>query len=430
MEHSGADQTEVVFLGEDSGLTRFANSYIHQNVAESNVELRVRTVFGKRIGVSSTNNLAEEAVRRAVDEASRMARLQPENPDFVSLPGPQPVPEAAAYAESTARATPEERAGLVQVVIGEALAHGLVASGAFSTAVVETAVLNSLGVDAYCVSTVSDFNTVLMAEDGSGFAAQAAKDMAEIDGKRLAAEAVEGALRGRAPTPLDPGQYEVVLDAYAVQDMVEFLAYLGFGARALQEETSFLTGKLGQQVLGENVEIWDDGLDPSGLPMPFDYEGVPKRRVTFIERGVAKGVAYDSYTAHKEGKSSTGHALPAPNTFGPLPLNLFMAAGEASREDLIRSTKRGLLVTRFWYTEPVHPRLVILTGMTRDGTFLIENGRITRPVRNLRFTQSYLDALSHVEAISRDTRLLRGFSGAYRVPAIKVAQFNFTGASE
>jgi predicted Zn-dependent protease len=145
---------------------------------------------------------------------------------------------------------------------------------------------------------------------------------------------------------------------------------------------------------------------------------------------VAKGVVYDSYTANKEGKSSTGHALPAPNTFGPLPSHLFMAAGDASREDMIRSTKRGLLVTRFWYTEPVHPRLVILTGMTRDGTFLIENGQIVRPVRNLRFTQSYLDALSQVEAISRDTRLLRGFSGAYRVPSIKVAQFNFTGASE
>lgn len=430
IEHSRADQTEVVLLGGDTGLTRFSNSYIHQNVHESDVEIRVRVVFGKRTGVASTNNLAPEAIRGAVDEASRMARLQPENPDFVSLPGPTPIEEVSGFARETAEATPEQRAETARLVCEKATASGLVAAGAFSTGVSEVAVHNSLGVQAYHAYTMADFNTVLMSDDSSGYAAQTAMNVADIDGERLASEAIEKALRGRGPTALEPGTYEVVLDEYAVLDMVQFLAYLGFGARAVQEETSFLTGKLGQQVLGENVTIRDDAYDPRGLPLPFDYEGVAKQRLTIIERGIARGVVYDSYSANKEGKQSTGHALPAPNTYGPMPLNLFMEPGTATKEDLIRSTKRGLYITRFWYTEPVHPRLVVVTGMTRDGTFLIEDGRITRPVKNLRFTQSYLEALSKVEAITKETRLIQDFFGACRVPAIKVSQFTFTGVTQ
>ncbi|MDA8216638.1 MAG: TldD/PmbA family protein [Dehalococcoidales bacterium] len=430
IDYSQADQTEVLLLGEDSSLTRFSNSAIHQNVAESNVDIRVRVVFGKRVGVASTNDLDPDAIRRTVDEASQMARLQPENPQFVSLPGPAPVQGARGYAESTAEATAEQRAEAVGTICRLSKERNLKTAGAFTTATSETAILNSLGVDAYYTGTAADLSTVAIGEDSSGYAAQVAVDVEAINAEALAREAIERAERGRRPSSLEPGAYEVILDEYAVLDMVDFLAYLGFSATALQEETSFMTGKLGQKILGNNVSIWDDGHDPAGLPLPFDFEGVPKQRVSLVEGGVAKGVVYDSYTAGKEGKSSTGHALPAPNTFGPLPLNLFMQAGDATREDMIRSTKRGLLVTRFWYTEPVHPLFVVVTGMTRDGTFLIENGQIVGAIRNMRFTQSYLEALSQVEAISRETKILRGLTGACRVPAIKVAQFNFTGVTE
>jgi PmbA protein len=430
LERSEADQTEVLLLGEDSGLTRFSNSHIHQNVAESNVEFRLRVVFGKRLGVASTNDLSAEAVQRAVDDASRMAKLQPENPDFVSLPGPTAFEPVEGYAVSTAEATPEERAEMVRLIITKANASGLVAAGAFSTAVHELAVFNSLGVEAYHAGTVADISTVLMAEDSSGYAAQTALDVREIDGERLAAEAIEKAARGRGPASLDPGQYEVVLDPYAVVDMVQFLSYLGFGAQAMQEETSFLTGKMGERVLGPNISIRDDAHDGTGLAVPFDYEGVAKQRLSIIEGGVAKAVAYDSYTAAKEGKQSTGHALPAPNTYGPAPLNLFLEPGTATVEDMIRSTKRGLYITRFWYTEPVHPLFVVVTGMTRDGTFLIENGKITGAVKNLRFTQSYLEALSKVEALSQETRLVQDFFGAFRVPALHISEFNFTGVTQ
>jgi predicted Zn-dependent protease len=201
-----------------------------------------------------------------------------------------------------------------------------------------------------------------------------------------------------------------------------FLGYLGLGALSLQEGRSFLSGRMGEKVLGENVTIWDDATDPRSLAAPFDWEGQPKRNVTLIEKGVARTVVYDSYTANREGKESTGHALPAPNTVGPLPTNLFLAAGEASLNDMIESTKRGLLVTRFHYVNVIHEKETIITGMTRDGLFLIEHGRVTRPARNLRFTQSIVGALSKVEMVGREGRLTEY---AY-VPALKIGKFSFT----
>ncbi|MCL4466498.1 MAG: TldD/PmbA family protein [Chloroflexi bacterium] len=430
LEHSQADQTEVLLMGEDSGLTRFSNSYIHQNVAESNADLHVRVVFGKKIGVATTNDLSQGSIRRTVDEASRIARLQPENPDFVSLPGPKPASEGKGYSPATAEATPEDRAEVALLVCRRALQAGASAAGAFSTGTYELAVHNSLGVEAYAATTVADFSSVVTADDGSGYSAQVAVDWREIATESLAEEAVEGALRGRNATGLEPGEYEVVLSHYAVVDILDNLGYEGLGATPYQEDRSFMSGKLGQRLAGENVSLWDDGQDPTGLPLPFDYEGVPKQKVMFFNQGTAEGVAYDSYTAHKVGRQSTGHALPAPNPGGPLPLNMFMQAGDSSLDDLVRSLRHGLLVTRFWYTRTVHPITMHFTGMTRDGTFLVENGQIVRPVRNLRFTQSYLEALRNVEAISKETKLLRDQLGGCRVPAIKVKSWNFTGVSE
>ncbi|MBI5956821.1 MAG: TldD/PmbA family protein, partial [Chloroflexi bacterium] len=207
-----------------------------------------------------------------------------------------------------------------------------------------------------------------------------------------------------------------------------FLAYLGFSALAVQEGRSFM--KLGQKVVGDNISIWDDGLSPDGLPLPFDFEGVPRQKVALIDKGLAIGLVYDSYTAGKEGKASTGHALPAPNTYGPIPVNLWMGTGQSDKEEMLKSTKRGIWVTRFHYTRPIHPLKVMVTGMTRDGTFLVENGEIVGPIKNLRFTQSYLEALSSVELIGAQTKLERGPMGSSRVPALKVSRFNFSGVTE
>ena len=429
---SQADQTEVLVFSDDSQLTRFANSYIHQNVAERDVQVRVRAVVGKRIGVASTNDLSGESLEKVVETALEVARLQPENPDFISLPEPAPIPEVNAFSEATAGFTPEARARAVGGICRRAVENDLVASGAFSTSVQEIAVANSLGVFAYFPTTLTDLKTVIMGDDSSGYGASTAWDVEQMDAEAVGAEAVDKALRGRYPREIEPGRYTVILEEYATEDIVEMLSYVGLGALAVQEERSFMCDRFGQQIVGSAISLWDDGLDPRGLPLPFDFEGVPKRRVPLIENGIAVNVVYDSYTAGKEGKASTGHGLPAPNTFGPIPFNMFMAPGQASLEEMIASTERGVLVTRFWYTRPVHPKLAIITGMTRDGTFLIEKGEVAYPVKNLRFTQSYLDALSSVEMVGRTTKLVRSdFElNGNRVPALKLGEFEFTGVTE
>ena len=427
---SAAEQTEVIVMSEDSGLTRFANSYIHQNVAERNVDLRVRAVVGKKIGVASSNDPSQEALERVVGSALTIANLQPENPDFISLPSPTPIAEIEAFDEATAAFNPEARARAVGVICQLAVENGLIASGAFTTGVFELAVANSLGTFAYSSATSADISTVVMSDDSSGYAAASAWKVGEINPEAVGTEAVEKALQSRNPRNLPPGRYPVVLEEYAVAGMLGTLARLGFGALAMQEGRSFMVGRFGEQIMGDAISIWDDGLDPTGLPMPFDFEGVAKQRVDLVKEGVAKAVVYDSYTAGKEGKASTGHGLPAPNPRGPIPGHLFMAPGEVSKEEMLASMERGLWVTRFHYTVPVHPKLSIVTGMTRDGTFLIEKGAVAYPIKNLRFTQSYVEALANVELVGRTTKLQQSWFGGIRVPALKLAGFEFTGATE
>jgi predicted Zn-dependent protease len=208
--------------------------------------------------------------------------------------------------------------------------------------------------------------------------------------------------------------------------MVEFMNFTGFSALALQEERSFM--RLGEKIADDRISIWDDGLDPTGLPMAFDFEGTPRRRVDLIANGIAKDVVYDQATARRAGRESTGHGLPAPNPDGPFALNTFMAPGDVPKSELAAGIERGIWVTRFWYVRIVHPKASIITGMTRDGTFLIEHGRITRPVRDLRFTQSMLEALSGTEAVSATTKLeaANELFGCSRVPALRLRAFNFS----
>ncbi|MFN2165051.1 MAG: metallopeptidase TldD-related protein, partial [Anaerolineae bacterium] len=367
------------------------------------------------------------------ENALAVARLSPENPDFQSLPGPQPIPTVEAFSQATAACSPEQRARGVGAICLMARDAGVVASGALTTASLEIAVANSLGTFAYFPTTYTDINTVIMSDTSAGYAAALALDVNDLDFEAIGREAVEKCLHAQNPRSLAPGEYTVILEPYAVQDFVQMMAFTGFSAVAMQEGRGFMVGKIGQQIVDPRVSIWDDGLDPRGMPMPFDFEGVPKQRVDLIKEGVANAVVYDSYRAGKEeGKSSTGHALPAPNPMGPFPLNTFFSPGDASLEEMIASTERGLYITRFHYTRPAEPSKVVVTGMTRDGTFLIENGEIAYPVKNLRFTQGYLEALNHVDMIGREPRLLLGLGDIAHdsVPALKLGKFTFTGATE
>lgn len=430
LEATRADEAEVVLSANQSALTRFASSAIHQNVFEAGVEVRVRAVLGTRIGVATTTGTDERSLRATAERAVESARFAPENPEFHGLPGAEPIAPVSAYSAATAAYSPERRALDVKAVCDEAISRDLNASGAWSTSEHELAVANTRGVWAYDGRTHASFKTVVMGEDSSGYAERTAVDATSVDVVAAGREAIEKTLRSRNPVHLEPGEYTTVLEPYAVGTMIDYLGFIGLGALSVQEGRSFMNGRFGEQVVGDNVTLWDDGLDPSGVPMSFDFEGVPKRRVTFFERGIAREVVYDSFTAGREGKRSTGHALPAPNSYGPMPLNLFLAPGDADRAALLNGIERGLWVTRFHYVNVVHPTKAILTGMTRDGTFLIEQGEITRPIHNLRFTQGVLAALSNVEAIGREPMMLQDEVGGTRVPSLRIGGFTFTSATE
>jgi predicted Zn-dependent protease len=435
LRFSGADQTEVLVMAEDIYLTRYATNYIHQNTAESNAEFYVRAVLGRKIGMAVTNAIDDESLRRAVRTAEDIARVQPDLADFLSLPDKTEVgdgPPACAFAAATAAFTAEERAAAVGRVTALAAENGYEAAGAFGTATARVGVANSLGVRRFGELTRANFSVIVMGDTGSGFAEGIALDVGKIDVGGMAATAVGKCREARNPKAVEPGDYEVILEPPAVADMIRSLAFLGMGARSLQEGRSFMCGRIGQKVTGENLTVWDDGQDPAGLPLPFDFEGVLRQKVVLIENGVAKGVVYDSYGAGREpGRKSTGHALPPRFRFGAVPLNLFVKTGDSSVPEMIKATKRGILVTRFHYTNPLHPVLTTLTGMTRDGTFLIEDGKVKGPVKNMRFTNSILEALSGIEAIGAQTFTCPVFGlGSVTTPALKLRKFSFTGATE
>ena len=426
----GVTEAEVMVSSEESALTRFAHSEIHQNVAETNVTINLRVVVGKRVGVASSGRTDAEGLRRLAENAAAIARVVEELEDWGGLPGPTEIHDVpGAYSRTTAEASPEFRAEAVRAVISAADDAAVTAYGSFATGTESIAVANSAGARASGTRTTSQLITVSMgANGGSGYAEAAAVDASTIDAGALGREASGKARATANAVSVDPGDYPVVLEEYAVVDLLDMLGYLGFSALAVQEERSLF--EAGKRIGSDLVTIVDDGDDPAGLPLWFDYEGVAKRRVELVDRGICREVVYDSQTAARDSVASTGHGLPAPNPWGPFPLNMFMDAGDAPRDDLIAGLDRGLLVTRFHYTNPVHPKLAIVTGMTRDGTFLVEDGKIVGPVKNLRYTQSYLAALAGTVAVASERKTLKGFLGGVVVPAVRIDGWTFTGGTE
>ena len=425
-------EAEALFTERASALTRFANSRIHQNVVDRDATLRVRLVRDARTGVASTNRLDDEGLREVVARAAATLALATANPDGAPLADaiPSTADPELGYVAATARADPELRAAGVRAVIAAGDAAHLETSGAFSTETATLAVANTRGMRNVHTVTQAKLLTVMMDGDGaSGYAQATAPDVRALDPAAIGEEAAGKATRGADAVELEPGEYPVILEEYAVATILEYLSWAGFSALAVEEGRSFMD--LGQQIMGPSVTIWDDGLDPLGLPTAIDYEGVPKQRVDLISNGVARAVVHDTATAARAGVASTGHGLPAPNAFGPIAWNLFMAPGSSAKEVMLSGIERGVWVTRFHYVNIVHAKRGILTGMTKDGTFLIEDGRISRPIRNLRFSQSIPEAFSTIEAIGSETRMVAAeYSGINaRVPALRLAKFAFTGAT-
>ncbi len=429
----GKDAGEVILKVYDETLTRFANNSIHQNVSERNVRMIVKAHLGKKVGMARTNRLDSKSLKEVVVRAKKNAEASPGNPDHPGLPGPEEYKLVQTFDELTAACSPQERAEAVGKVCAQAKKKGLKAFGALSTRTTELAIANTEGVFAYHIGTGARFSTVVMESDGdaSGWAQRSSWRFEDIPVEELGASAVKKVEIGKNPRHLELGEYPVVLDPYATLDLLMMLNMSGMGAQTLQEGRSWMVNRMGKQVFSPSVSIWDDGLDPNGIPLPFDFEGIPKQRVDIVKEGIVIGPVYDHATAHKDGKVSTGHKGP-PEPFlirlGPIAFNLFMAPGDSTVEEMIASTKRGLYITRFHYTRPVHPSDCVVTGMTRDGAYLIEDGKIAYPVKNLRFTQSYVDALAGVEATGKNTYQLEASESIYiRVPALKLKSFNFTG---
>jgi predicted Zn-dependent protease len=419
---SKASQTEVTLEAESNALTRFAGNQIHQNMGSSDCRLSVRAIEGEGIGDASTNKFDAESLRQTLDSARQVARsgrIPAEPPD---LPEPQRYREIQNFFEATAQFSPAQRAEMAKRIIEASSEHGAEAAGAVSNSAEALAIANSRGLRAFHSLTDSHFTATVLADGSTGWCDCASADVASLDTEERGKQALERALAARKPRKLEPGKYTVILEEPAVKEFLDFLAWLGFGAQSFEEGRSFMCGKIGTKITGENITIVDDAFHPMGGGVPFDYEGMPKQRVVLIENGVARGVVHDRASAARMGVSSTGHALPSAYTYGPLPMNLVMGPGTHSFQDMLRSIERGLLITRFWYCRVVDPAKTLLTGQTRDGTFLIENGELVCGVNDMRFNVSVLECFARADMVNNALRRVN----STLVPSIKTADFQFT----
>jgi PmbA protein len=422
---SDADETEVHIDFVADALTRFANNTIHQNVAEQTLNVSVRTVFDGRTARASTNKTDDESLRRAVAASATLARSQPKNPDLLPMPGPQTYPKVIRYFPATASATPKDRAVAVARVTELAEQNKQTAAGIFSTGAAVMAMANSKGLFASYRQSRAEFSITIMEQDSSGWAKASAPDRDQIDPEQLAQRASEKAAASRHPKEVEPGRWTVILEPAAVLDLVGFLFY-DFAGTAVLDQRSCFTNRIGKQVMGENVSIHDDVTHKLQSGPPFDGEGMPRQTVLLVERGVPRHVVYARATAKRMKTRPTGHGLPLPNQDGEAPFNLVFGGGNTSLETMVATTDRGILLTRLWYIREVDPYEKILTGMTRDGTFLVENGKISSGIRNFRFNQNILEMLSNVGQMSPAVRAAGEESFDMVVPAMKVRDFHFT----
>ena len=422
---SDADETEVDVGAVSDALTRFANNTIHQHVAEQNLALSVRVVFDGRTARASTNKTDEESLRRVVNAASSLARVQQKNPDLLPMPKQQKYQKVRRFYPITAAASAADRARAVARVCATAEKTKQTAAGIFTTGLTESILANSRGLFAHYEQTRAEFSITILEKDSSGWAKSNSPNLVDIDPEALAESASEKAVASRSPREIEPGHYTVILEPPAVLDLVGFLFY-DFAGTAVLDQRSLFTGRMGKKLFGENISIWDDVYHPLQLGAPYDGEGIAREKVQLVDRGVPRNLVYARATAKKMKAKPTGHGFSLPNEYGEAPMNLVFAGGTATVDEMVRSTERGVLVTRLWYIREVDPYQKILTGMTRDGTFLIEKGRIAGGIRNFRFNQSMIKMLSNVEMLGVPVRAAGEESFEMVVPAMKVRDFHFS----
>ena len=425
MKFSEAEETEVEISSTTDALTRFANNTIHQNVAEHTLHISVRAVVDGRTARAATNKTDDESLRRVTAGAARLAKHQPEYPDLLPMLGPQEYKRVARFFAATAAATPQDRARAVKHVCQMAEKNKQTAAGIFSTGEDQSVLANSKGLFASYEETDAEFSVTILESNSSGWAKANSPDVREIRPDALAASASLKAADSRSPQELPPGHYTAILEPSAVLDLVGFLFY-DFAGTAVLDKRSCFNDRMGKKIFGDNITLWDDVYHPLQAGATYDGEGYPRQKVLLVDRGVPRNLVYARATARKMKTKPTGHGFALPNEYGEAPMNLVFAGGDKSVDEMIRSTERGILVTRLWYIREVDPYAKILTGMTRDGTFLVENGQVAGGIRNFRFNQSILEMLSNVEMLGPAVRAAGEESFEMVVPAMKVRNFHFS----
>ena len=426
---AGAEAEVTVRQGTEA-LTRFATSFIHQNVASDVNHVLIRVALDGRSAATSIDGPADdEALGRAVDNVLEAARVRPADPGWPGLASRSEPPEVDHFDEATANATPDERARRVRAFVDAA--GGLETAGFCSTTTVQLAFANSAGQRLTGRGTAAEIDGIARTPTADGSSRRVSVRLDELDGRAVGERAAGKARTASKPTDLAPGRYEVVLEADCVANILSFLLVAGFNGKAVEEGRSF--ARLGEAQFDRSISLRDDVTDPGTLGVPFDIEGTPKRPLDLVRDGVTSGLLHTRRTARAAGVESTGHAVEGGGAWGALGANLVFGAGQKTTEELIAGVVRGVLVTDFWYTRILDPRTQVVTGLTRNGVWLIEDGRVVRPVTNLRFTQSFLDALGPdaVRGISAERALvLAGWDSIYLVPSLHLASWNFTGGAK
>ncbi len=418
---------EIIASEGKSELTRFAESYIHQNVAETNLNLTVKVINEDRIGAVEMNSIDDHTVLKNIEKAIDVTKIIPKLDYHYQLLKPQSYKIKSKYSKDTASFTPLNRAQLVRQLIKEVNKRGYEAAGALKTEESTLMVANSEGVFALDRGTKVDFNCVITRDNSTAHASFVDSDINNFNINKITDELLKTAFKNVEQIEIEPGVYTVILSPEAVSDILNYTGYTAFNGKMIMEGKSFVCNNRGKKIFPETITVSDDPFDELTMPIPFDLVGYPREKIDLIKDGVIKDGVYDHLTALKYNKKCTGNTLPPEHaSFGALPFNLVMKKGSNSVEEMISSTKKGIYISRFHYVNILNPMSIQLTGMTRDGTFLIEGGKLGRAIKNMRFNTSVIDMLKAVDMISKERQTKSGFIGPVVAPYLRTNNFTFS----
>jgi PmbA protein len=424
-------QTEVIIDSKESALTRFADNVISQNVSNTDTGISIRLVKNGKMSKINFNQEGKEDIKKAVQNALYLLKNQKKNSGALNIlkPAKAITEKKDLFSKKTAEVSPEFKALQIKSLAKKCKKAKQICYGTLENGYTKTTIANNMGLSLSHKESYIEYNITVKDKDGFGWAEQSANNIDIMDFEKVEETARQKAKLAKNPIEIKPGKYTVILEPAAVAELMMFMNVYGFGGKFYLEGQSFISGKLGKKLLSDKISISDNALDGPSAGMPFDFEGFPRKKLSLVEKGVAKNVVFDRKTALEGKTKNTGHSLPIPNSFGPLALNTIVSPGKTSIEEMIKKTPKGILITQFHYTNIIKPLNLEITGMTRNGTYLIENGKVKKAIKNMRFTESILKALNNVVCVGNKTVTMASW-GKTSVPALKINNFNFSSSTE